>query len=167
MVFVWTTPKRVYHLSLTPLLSHSTDGSCGVTDSPFRSVYSAIVNNDQLCLCTFSRNSPLGPVSWRPSTVKWRWFSQSNRLSPSALDKPSIMKRHHRRWTCSHTSPRRSPTMVGLMLHDIGFVKCRWWNDGWTVKTVVTWRSSASMLPATACSWTRLTALPKLHKNPV
>ena len=46
------------------------------------------------------------------------------------------MKRYHRRWTCSHTSPRRSPTMVTL--HDNRFVECRWWNDGWTVKTVVT-----------------------------
>ena len=61
------------------------------------------------------------------------------------LDKPSIMKRYHRRWTCSHTSPRRSPTIVTC--HDTGFVECRWWNEGWTVKTVVTWRSSASMIP--------------------
>ena len=30
----------------------------------------------------------------------------------------------------------RSSTMVTL--HDTRFVKCRWWNDGWTVKTVVT-----------------------------
>ena len=29
----------------------------------------------------------------------------------------------------------RSPTMVTL--HDTRFVECRWWNDGWTVKTVV------------------------------
>ena len=65
---------------------------------------------------------------------------------PSALDKPSIMKRYHRRRTCSHTSPRRSPPMVTL--HDTRFVECRWWNDGRTVKTVVTWRSSASMIPA-------------------
>ena len=28
----------------------------------------------------------------------------------------------------------------------LGFVECRWWNDG-IVKTVVTWRSSASMIP--------------------
>ena len=57
------------------------------------------------------------------------------------------MKRYHRRRPCSHTSPRRSPTMVTL--HDAaGFVECRWWNDGWTVKTVVTWRSSASMILA-------------------
>ena len=67
-------------------------------------------------------------------------------IPPLALDKPSIMKRYHHRWTCSHTSPRRSPTMVTL--HDTRFVECRWWNDGWTVKTVVTWRSSASMIPA-------------------
>ena len=57
----------------------------------------------------------------------------------SALDKPSIMKRYHRRRTCSHTSPRRSPAMVAL--HDTRFVECRWWNDGWTVKPVVTCRS--------------------------
>ena len=40
----------------------------------------------------------------------------------------------------------RSPTMVTL--RDTQFVESRWWNDGWTVKTVVTWRSSASMIPA-------------------
>ena len=40
----------------------------------------------------------------------------------------------------------RSPTMVTL--HDSRFVECRWWNDGWTVKTVVTWRSPASMIAA-------------------
>ena len=73
-------------------------------------------------------------------------FDSPTIIPPSALDKPSIMKRYHRRRTCSHTSPRRSPTMVTL--HDTQFVECRWWNDGWTVKTVVTWRSSASMIPA-------------------
>ena len=57
-------------------------------------------------------------------------------IPPSALDKPSIMKRYHRRRTCSHTSSRSSPTMVTL--HDTRFVECRWWNDGWSVKTVVT-----------------------------
>ena len=67
-------------------------------------------------------------------------------IPPSALDKPSVMKRYHRRRTCSHTSPRCSPTMETL--HDSRFVECRWWNDGWTVKTVVTSRSSASMMPA-------------------
>ena len=57
-------------------------------------------------------------------------------IPPSALDKPSIVKLYHRRRTCSHTSPRRSPTMVTL--RDTRFVECGWWNDGWTVKTVVT-----------------------------
>ena len=56
-------------------------------------------------------------------------------IAPSALDKPSIMKRYHRRRTGSHTSPRRSPTMVTLP--DTRFVECRWWSDGCTVKTVV------------------------------
>ena len=67
-------------------------------------------------------------------------------IPPSVLDEPSIMKRHRRRRTCSHISPRRSPTMVTL--YDTRFVGCRWWNNGWTVKTVVTWRSSASVIPA-------------------
>ena len=67
-------------------------------------------------------------------------------IPPSALDKRSITKSYHRRQTCSHTSPRRSPTMVKI--HDTRFVECRWWNDGWTVKTVVTRRSSASMIRA-------------------
>ena len=88
-----------------------------------------------------------GHVSWRLTTVMWWQSSQSNRHSTigtwqteyhEAL--PSSAK------TCSHTSFRRSPTMV--MLHDTRFVQCRKWNDGWTVKTIVTWRSSASMILA-------------------
>ena len=63
-------------------------------------------------------------------------FHSPTIISPSALDKPSIMKRYHRRRTCSHTSPRRLPMMVTL--HDTRFVECRWWNDGRTEKTVVT-----------------------------
>ena len=45
-------------------------------------------------------------------------------IPPSALDKPSITKRYHPRRTRSHTSPRRSPTMVTL--DDARFVECRW-----------------------------------------
>ena len=41
-------------------------------------------------------------------------FTDKSVIPPSALDKPSIMKRYHRRQTCSHTSPRPSPTMVTL-----------------------------------------------------
>ena len=51
------------------------------------------------------------------------------------------------RRTCSHASLRRLPTMVTL--HDTRFVEWRWWNDSWTV---VTWRSSASMIPAPGVS---------------
>ena len=70
-------------------------------------------------------------------------FHSPTVIPPSVLDKSSIMKRYHRWWMCSHTSPRHSPRMVRL--HDTQFVECRWWNDGWTV---VTWRSPASMIPA-------------------
>ena len=83
-------------------------------------------------------------VGPRPPADTWGRYHGGRRLSsddslhsptvipPSALDKPSITKRYHRRRTCSHTSPRRSSTMVTL--HDTGFVEWRWWNDGWTMK---------------------------------
>ena len=51
-------------------------------------------------------------------------FHNPTVIPPSALDKPTIMMRYHRRRTCSHTLPRRSPTMVAL--HDTRFVECRW-----------------------------------------
>ena len=73
-------------------------------------------------------------------------FHSPTVIPPSALDKPIIMKRYHRRRTTRWDVTARSPTMVTL--HDTRFVECRWWNDGWTVKTVVTWWSSASMLLA-------------------
>ena len=73
-------------------------------------------------------------------------FHSPTVIPPSALDKPSIMKRYHRRRTTRWGVTARSPTMATL--HDTRFVECRWWNDGWTLKTVVTWRSSASMIPA-------------------
>ena len=67
-------------------------------------------------------------------------------IPPSPLDKLSTMKHYHHWRMCSHTSPRCLRMMVTL--HDTWFVKCRFWNDGWTVNTVVTWRSSASMIRA-------------------
>ena len=79
-----------------------------------------------------------------------RWPSSNDSLHsptvipPLALDKLSIMKRYHRQWTTRWGVTERSPTMVTL--HDTRFVECLWWNDGWTVKTVITWRSSASMI---------------------
>ena len=78
---------------------------------------------------------------------------------PSALDKPSIVKRYRRRWTTRWGVIARSPTMVTL--HDTKFVECRWWNDGWTAKTVVTWlppwcRPLVVMARALSMGWPRL-----------
>ena len=72
-------------------------------------------------------------------------FHSPTVIPHSALDKPSIMTRSHRRRTTRRCVTARSRTMVTL--HSTQFVKCRIWNGGWTVKTVVTWRSSASMIP--------------------
>ena len=103
-------------------------------------------------LCAILR-STTGLYIFTPLSVTWGWYHRDRRPSsddsptvipPLALDKPSIMKRYHCWQTCSHTSPRRSPTMVTL--HDTWFVECLWWYDGWTVKTVVTWQSSAPMI---------------------
>ena len=107
--------------------------------SPFTLAQKKITNISKLCH---------GPWQWSPGAgiMEADSFHSPTVIPPSALDKPSIMMRYHRRRTCSHISPRRSPTMVTL--HDTRFVECRWWTDGWTVKTVVTWRSSASMIPA-------------------
>ena len=63
-------------------------------------------------------------------------FHSPTVIPPSALDKPSIMKHYHRRRMTRRGVTARSPTMVTL--HDTGFAECRWWNDGWTVKAVVT-----------------------------
>ena len=65
-------------------------------------------------------------------------------IPPSALNKQSIMKRYHHRRTTRWGVTARSPMMVTI--HDTRFVECRWWNDGWTVKTVVAWRSLASIV---------------------
>ena len=110
------------------------------------------------------------PVATLPGTWgryhggRWPSIDDSPTLiSPSALDKPSIMKRYHHWWMCSHTSPHHSPTMV--MLHGTRFVKCRWWDDGWTVKTVVTWWSSASMIPAPGVKGSALVLTSRSHVN--
>ena len=90
-------------------------GMLTFTWTRFRRDFRRAINNRQEqnkrgngSVCDFSlAREHQGPVSLRPTMV-----------------------------TCSHTSPRHSPTMVTL--HDTRFVECRWWNDGWTVKTVVT-----------------------------
>ena len=87
-----------------------------------------------------------GPVSWRPTTVKWRDFT----VQPSF--------HHCTRQTEYHealTSSANDEVRCDCKFADDGnaswysgrFVECRWWNDGRTVKTVVNWRSSASMIP--------------------
>ena len=73
-------------------------------------------------------------------------FHSPTVIPPLALDKPSIMKRYHHRQTMRWGVTARLPTMVTH--HDTRFVKSQWWNDSWTVKTVVTWQSLASMIPA-------------------
>ena len=72
-------------------------------------------------------------MSWRPTTVKWRQVSQSNRQSTIGIRQTRVswsvtIVRRTTRWGVT----ARSPTMVTL--HDTRFVECRWWNDGWTVK---------------------------------
>ena len=131
LVGSWTSPQHAnVHQGRFCLLSHS------VSSAPF-----SLARAEHVCWSkVWGRYHGGRPLSSDDS------FHSPTVIPPSALDKPSIMKRYHRRRTCSHTSRRRSPTMVTL--HDTRLVECRWWNDGWTVKTVVTWRWSASMIPA-------------------
>ena len=73
-----------------------------------------------------SYDPPIHHLTWgryhggrRPSSDDY--LHSPTVIPPSALYKPSIMTHNHRRRTCSHTSPRRSPTMVTL--HDTRFVE--------------------------------------------
>ena len=98
--------------------------------------------------CPHTQSPVLTRLTWgcyhggrRPSSDDS--FHSPTAIPPSALDKPSIMKRYHHRWTRRWGVTARSLTMVTL--HDTRSVECRWWNDSWTV---VTWRLSASMIPA-------------------
>ena len=84
-----------------------------------------------------------GPVSWRPTAVKWRQFSQSNCHSTIGTRQTE----YHEALPSSVNDEVRCDCTFA----DDGSASWyvwRWWNDGWTVKTVVTWRSSASMIPA-------------------
>ena len=94
------------------------------------------------------------PLSrWTPFFVETRgWYHGGPRPSsdnsfhgptvipPSALDKPRIMKRYKHWRTTRWGVTACSLSMVTLP--DTRFVECRWWNDDWTVKTVVNWQSS-------------------------
>ena len=87
-----------------------------------------------------------GPVSWRLTTIKWQQFSQSNRHS-------TIGTRQNEYNEALPSSANVQSHLTSLFDDDGNaswYLVCRvrWWNDGWTVKTVVTWRLSASMIPA-------------------
>ena len=98
----------------------------------------------------FSRGCPLNSIRGRYHGGRRQSsddsFHSPTVIPPSALDKPSIMKRYHRRRTTRWRVTARSPTMVTL--HDTRFAECRWWNNSCTAKTVVTWWSLASVIPA-------------------
>ena len=96
-------------------------------------------------LCCLIRPADLGPVSWRLTTVKWRQFSQSNRQYTISTQQteyhealPSSVNDDEMRCDCTFTDDRNTSW----------YLVCRWWNDGLTVKTVVTWWSSASLVLA-------------------
>ena len=74
-----------------------------------------------------------GPVSWRPTTFKRRQFSQPNRHSTIG-----IRHTQYHKALPSSVNVQSHLTSSMVTLHDTRFVECRWWNDGWTVKTVVT-----------------------------
>ena len=63
-------------------------------------------------------------------------FHSPTVIPPLALDKPSIMKCYHHWRMSSHTSPRRSPTMVTLLILGLSSADCEMtWNDGCTVES--------------------------------
>ena len=89
--------------------------------------------------------SDQGPVSWRPTTVYWRLFSQSNCYSTIDTRQTEY---HETLLSLVNDEVRCDYTFAMMVtLHDTRFVECRWWNDSWTVKTVITWWSLASMIP--------------------
>ena len=79
-------------------------------------------------------------------TTKWRQFSQSNRHS-------TISTRQTQYHEALPSSVNVQPHLTSSFADDSNaswYSVCRVTvvDDGWTVKTVVTWRSSASMIPA-------------------
>ena len=83
----------------------------------------------------------LGPV-WRPRTVKWWQFSLSNCHSTTSTQQTEYREALPLSANVQSHLTLSFATMV--MLHNTRFVECRWW----TVKTVITWCSSASMILA-------------------
>ena len=93
------------HNSLQYSIVLAIDRPCGIS-SKYRQ---AVTKADQ------------GPVSWRPTTVKWRQFSQSNRHS--TIGTQQIEYREALPSSANVQSHLTSPTMVTL--HDTRFVVCR------------------------------------------
>ena len=86
---------------------------------------------------------------------------------------PSFHHRHSTNRECHEALPSSAndevrcdctfADMTMVTLHDTRFVECRWWNDGWTVKSVVTWRSLDSMIPAPEQQAVGITARLTIH----
>ena len=129
-------PRLRHHMFTKHHPGHSTVCPCGTSPMTVENLLQNCPTHRNLRAKTWDRyhgcRRPSSDDSLHSPTV----------IPPSALDKPSIMKRYHRRRTTRWGVTAHFPTMVTL--HDTRIVECRWRNDGWTVKTVVTWRSSAS-----------------------
>ena len=71
------------------------------------------------------------PVSWRPTIVKKRQFSQSNRHYTIGT---GLTEYHEALPSSANVQSQLTSSFA-----DDGtrFVECRWWYDGWTVKTVI------------------------------
>ena len=80
---------------------------------------------------------------WLPSSEDS--FHSLTIIPPSALDKPRIMECYLCRRVMRWGVTAHSPMMVTL--RDTQFVEGWRWNDGRTVKTVIAWWSSTSMIP--------------------
>ena len=98
----------------------------------------------------YSRNKKQLNLLNLPSVSPFRHFSVPGAGIMEADDRQvttvfTVQPRFHHRRSTNRVS--WSVTIVGERAVS-SFVECRWWNDGWTVKTVVTWRSSDSMIPA-------------------
>ena len=76
--------------------------------------------------------SQLGPVSWRPTTVKWRQFSQSNRHSPIGTRQTEYHEalpsssNDEVRCDCTFADDGKRFTILGLLSADGGMTVGLW-----------------------------------------
>ena len=170
----FSSPSAV--ISFQPVSTHAKHGTRCFR--PFQSDLLAHGNEDTGCCTDRYRGEEAGALliergreRGKKKSKLWGRYHRGRQVTTVFTVQPSfhhrhssVMKLYYRGRTCSHTSPRRSPTMVTLYV--ARFVEYRWWNDGWTVKTVVTWRLSASMIPAPESSLL-LAATPFVSLSPV